>query len=174
MLGPFKKAKKIKILFVCRDNSIRSPVAEALVNHFFSDRHEAYSAGIEPVEINPYVAKSLAKIGIDISKQHSKNINEFRTMQFDVIITLCDYVKTFSDHFPKSKKHLHIGLKEYCVPICCDYARKFCSCFPEYKKHFNKQFQDLSEDDVSEEEIITYFSFLRERIFDWFEKEAIF
>lgn len=59
---------KIKILFVCKDNSVRSQIAEAMVNRFFAERHEAHSAGIEPIKINPYVVKSLAKISIDISK----------------------------------------------------------------------------------------------------------
>lgn len=165
---------KIKILFICKDNSVRSQIAEAIVNRFFAERHEAYSAGIEPAEINPYAVKSLAKIGIDISKQRSKNIKEFSAVKFDVIITLCDYAKTRCAYFPECKKYLHIGFKEYCVPICCDYAKKFPFCFPEYKKRLHKQPQDLSEDLASEEEIIIYFGFLREVIFDWFEKEAIF
>lgn len=162
--------EKKKILFICKDNSIHSQLAEAMVNHFFGERLKAYSAGLEPVQVNPCVAKSLAEIGIDIAKHYSKSVNEFKAMQFDVIITLCDYAKTFKAHFPKCKKQLHITFKECCVPICCDYARKFYSCFPEYRKQLPGQFKDST----SEEEITACFSHLREKIFDWFEKEAIF
>jgi len=42
-------------------------MAEAFLNKLYGDKYEAYSAGIEPKEINPHVVKAMAEIGIDIS-----------------------------------------------------------------------------------------------------------
>ncbi len=165
---------KIKILFVCKDNSVRSQIAEAIVNHFFGDRYEAHSAGIEPLEINPYLAKVMSKIGINISKQYSKGLKEFQEMEFDVIMTLCDYVLSCAPPLPKAREYLHINFKEHCLPVSCDYAGKLKFCLPESCEYLPKHFSKLSKDTASEEEIISYFHYLRERIFDWFEKEAIF
>ena len=47
----------IKVLFVCIHNSARSQMAEALLNKYGGDDFEAYSGGIEPGELNPYVVK---------------------------------------------------------------------------------------------------------------------
>ena len=66
-----------RVLFLCTHNSARSQMAEALVNHFWKDRFQAYSAGTEPGVVNPYAVKVMKEIGIDISDARSKNVNEF-------------------------------------------------------------------------------------------------
>ncbi len=53
-------------------------MAEALVNALHGDRYRAYSAGIEPTSINPYVINVMSEIGIDTSRQKSKSIKEFQ------------------------------------------------------------------------------------------------
>ena len=63
---------KTKILFVCIHNSARSQMAEAFVNTYFSDKFIAESAGLEPGTLNPLVVKSMAEVGIDISKNLTK------------------------------------------------------------------------------------------------------
>jgi arsenate reductase len=81
-------------------------MAEAIVNALHRDRYRAYSAGIEPTSINPYVVKALSEIGIDASKQKSKSINEFQGKNFDIVVTVCDHAKETCPFFP-GKTVLH-------------------------------------------------------------------
>jgi arsenate reductase len=78
-------------------------MAEALLNILHGDRYEARSAGITPTKINPYVVKAMAEIGIDISKNHSKNIEEFRGENFNYVVTVCDSAKEACPFFPGEK-----------------------------------------------------------------------
>ena len=92
-----------KVLFICTHNSARSQIAEALINNLYRDKYEAQSAGITPTEINPYVVKAMAEIGIDISKNRSKSIEEFRGENFNYVVTVCDNAKESCPFFPGEK-----------------------------------------------------------------------
>ena len=56
-----------RVLFLCTANSARSQMAEALVRKHAGAYLEAYSAGIEPGELNPLTVLALNEIGIDAS-----------------------------------------------------------------------------------------------------------
>jgi arsenate reductase len=82
---------KQRVLFLCTGNSTRSQMAEGLVNHFLSDTWEAYSAGTKPSGyVHPLAVEAMAELGIDISAQRSKSADEFREMDLDRVITVCD------------------------------------------------------------------------------------
>lgn len=82
---------KRRVLFLCTGNSARSQMAEGLVKHFLGDRWEAFSAGTHPTGyVHPLAVQAMAELGIDISGQRSKSVDEFRGWNFDVVITLCD------------------------------------------------------------------------------------
>lgn len=83
---------KIKILFVCIHNSARSQMAEAFVNACHDDKFYAESAGLEPGTLNPLVVKSMSEIGIDISKNLTKDVFTFfkEGRLYDYVITVCD------------------------------------------------------------------------------------
>ena len=85
--------KKKKVLFLCYHNSYRSQMAEGFLKAFFKDEYESFSAGIQPTSINPYAIEIMKEIGIDISDQYSKNVEEFQGKKFDYIVTVCDNVK---------------------------------------------------------------------------------
>jgi len=80
---------KQRILFLCTHNSCRSQMAEALANHFLSERFQAFSAGTEATRISPLATRVLAELGIDTSGLHSKTIDEFAGDSFDYVVTLC-------------------------------------------------------------------------------------
>jgi arsenate reductase len=66
-------------------------MADGLVNHFRGDRWEAFSAGTAPAGyVHPLAVKAMDEIGVDISAGYSKPVDEFRDVQFDVVITVCD------------------------------------------------------------------------------------
>lgn len=81
---------KKRVLFLCSGNSARSQMAEGLVNHFLGDRWEAYSAGTAPTgHVHPLAVQAMAELGIDISAQRSKSVDEFHDTVFDFVITVC-------------------------------------------------------------------------------------
>jgi len=83
---------KKRVLFLCSGNSARSQMAEGLVNHFLGDRWEAYSAGTAPTgHVHPLATQAMAELGIDISHQRSKAVDEFRDAEFELVITVCDH-----------------------------------------------------------------------------------
>ncbi|MFN2231013.1 MAG: arsenate reductase ArsC [Anaerolineae bacterium] len=80
-----------RVLFLCTGNSARSQMAEGLVNYFLGDTWEAYSAGTKPSGyVHPLAIEAMAELGIDISAQRSKSADEFREMELDRVITVCD------------------------------------------------------------------------------------
>lgn len=86
-------------------------MAEGLLNALHGDKYEAYSAGIQPSQINPYAIQAMKEIGIDISKQRSKSIEEFRGKKFDIVVTVCDQAKEACPFFPGGKK-FHKGFDD--------------------------------------------------------------
>lgn len=63
------------------------------MNILYGDKYVAYSAGIEPTKVDPYVIKVMAEIGIDISGYRTKSIQEFRTKHFNYVVIVCDDAK---------------------------------------------------------------------------------
>ncbi|PVX26938.1 MAG: low molecular weight phosphatase family protein [Candidatus Bathyarchaeum sp.] len=91
---------KKRILFLCTQNSARSQMAEGLLNAFYGDNYEGYSAGVTPTKVNPYAVKSMAEIGVDISRNRSKSIEEFRGENFNYVVTVCDNARETCPFFP--------------------------------------------------------------------------
>jgi len=103
---------KKRVLFLCIHNSSRSQIAEGLVNHYLGDRFQAYSAGTIATEVNPLAILALTELGIDISHQRSKTLEEFAGQQFDYVITVCN---SANEHFPlffDGVERVHIGFAD--------------------------------------------------------------
>ncbi|MFH1906445.1 MAG: arsenate reductase ArsC [Chloroflexota bacterium] len=82
--------EKRKVLFLCTGNSCRSQMAEAIANHRLGERWEAVSAGTKPAGyVHPKALAALAEIGIQHTG-HSKLADEFRGVDFDLVVTVCD------------------------------------------------------------------------------------
>jgi arsenate reductase len=82
---------KKRVLFLCAGNSCRSQMAEGLVNHFLGETWEAYSAGTRPTgAVHPLAVQAMAELGIDISGQRSKSLDEFHSAEFDLVVTVCN------------------------------------------------------------------------------------
>jgi arsenate reductase (thioredoxin) len=81
---------KRKVLFLCTGNSCRSQMAEAIVNARLDERWDAVSAGTKPTGyVHPKALAALAEIGI-LHNGRSKPVDEFRDVDFDLVITVCD------------------------------------------------------------------------------------
>jgi arsenate reductase len=79
-------------------------MAEAFLNKLCGDRYKAKSAGITPTQINHYVVKVMAEIGIDLSTRRSKSILEFQGKTFDFVVTVCDAAREACPFFPGEKE----------------------------------------------------------------------
>ncbi len=116
-------------------------MAEGLMNTLLGDQYEACSAGTEPYQVNPYAIKSMSEIDIDISTNLSKHIHEFKGMEFDYVITVCDS------------------------------ARERCPVFPGGSKHVHKGFTDPSREKGSDDQKLMAFRMVRDEIRDWIQKK---
>lgn len=96
-----------KILVLCTGNSCRSQLAEGYLRHFAGNKAEVYSAGVETHGVNPKAIAVMAEDGIDISGHTSNNMNEYRDVDFDYVITVCDNAKERCPFFPSSAQKFH-------------------------------------------------------------------
>ena len=84
---------KKRVLILCTGNSARSQMAEGLLRHDGGGRFEVESAGTKPGHVRAEAIAVMKEIGIDISGQRSKSVDEFAGRAFDHVITVCDNAK---------------------------------------------------------------------------------
>lgn len=82
--------RKWRVLFLCTGNSCRSQMAEGWANALHSKQVEAHSAGTSPHGLNPRAVQAMREAGVDISAHRSKHIDEFKNIDLDCIVTVCD------------------------------------------------------------------------------------
>lgn len=103
---------KVKVLFLCTGNSARSQIAEGYLRHVAGDRFEALSAGIEPKGLNPLAVEVMREIGIDISRQRSKDVVSLLGQHIPYVVTVCDNAKERCPIFPRTYKFLHWSFED--------------------------------------------------------------
>lgn len=106
------RSDKKKVLFVCTHNSARSQMAEAFLRFFYGNYYEALSAGTEPTGIHPLTIKVMAELGLDLTVQRSKSVDEFIGQEIDLVITVCDSAKEKCPFFPYGKKRIHYSFPD--------------------------------------------------------------
>ncbi len=79
------------ILVLCTGNSCRSQMAHGFLEKYAKDKAKTYSAGIETHGLNPGAVATMEKDGIDISSHTSNNVEEYKNIEWDFIITVCDH-----------------------------------------------------------------------------------
>jgi arsenate reductase len=112
-LKHFGEIMKKRILILCTGNSCRSQMAEGFLKSFDKNL-EVYSAGTKPAgKVNPNAIKVMNEVGIDLSKNHPKMVDQFLNDSFDYVITVCDNAKETCPVFiGKVGKQLHIGFED--------------------------------------------------------------
>jgi arsenate reductase len=100
------------ILVLCTGNSCRSQIAEGYLRQFAGDKAEVYSAGIETHGVNPRAIATMKEDGIDISAHTSNNINEYKGIDFDYVITVCDHAKESCPYFPTNAVKFHYNFPD--------------------------------------------------------------
>jgi arsenate reductase len=83
---------RFKTLFLCTGNSARSILAEYLLRKAGKGRFEVFSAGVNPKDAPHPIALAILRdnFQIDTSDARSKSVDEFKDVEFDFVITVCD------------------------------------------------------------------------------------
>ncbi|MBM3732858.1 MAG: arsenate reductase ArsC [Acidimicrobiia bacterium] len=76
------------VLFACTMNSIRSPMAEAILKHLHGKRIFVNSVGARRGEIDGFAVAVMEEIGIDLARHRSKSFAQLEDSSFDLIISL--------------------------------------------------------------------------------------
>jgi protein-tyrosine-phosphatase len=76
------------VLFACSENSIRSPIAAGLMQHFYGSRVFVSSAGVRTSDIDPFAVKVMEEIGIDVSRHKAQSFDELEDTSFDIVVSL--------------------------------------------------------------------------------------
>jgi arsenate reductase (thioredoxin) len=103
---------RTRVLILCTANSARSQMAEGLLRHDGGDRFEVVSAGTQPGRVRPEAIAVMRELGIDISRQRSKAVDEFIGQAFDDVITVCDTAKQNCPLFPGQTKVTHWSIED--------------------------------------------------------------
>jgi arsenate reductase len=132
-------SEKTTLMFLCTGNACRSQMAEGLTRELKGDLFDVYSAGIEAHGLNPRAVEVMKELGIDISDQYSKTVDELPEITFDYVVTVCDS------------------------------ARESCPLFTETTHLVHAGFDDPAAAEGTEEEIMAVFRRVRDEIRDFVE-----
>ncbi len=97
----------MKVLILCTGNSARSQMAEGILRRLAEGKIEVQSAGTRPSRVNPLAIQAMKEIGIDISGQRSKSVEEFTSQRFDAVITVCDNARESCPVLPGAPQRIH-------------------------------------------------------------------
>jgi protein-tyrosine-phosphatase len=76
------------VLFACTRNSIRSPMAEALLRHLWRQRIFVQSVGVRAGELDPFAVAVMDEVGISIEGHRPQSFEDLHDNSFDLIISL--------------------------------------------------------------------------------------
>jgi arsenate reductase len=100
------------ILVLCTGNSCRSQIAEGYLRLFAQGKAVIYSAGIETHGVNPKAIQVMAEDHIDISGHTSNHVDEYLSVPFDYVITVCDNANEACPFFPGQVKRFHYNFPD--------------------------------------------------------------
>lgn len=117
-------------------------MAEGLLRHEAGDRVEVESAGTRPSRVRPEAIAVMSELGIDISGQRSKAVDDFAGRSFDYVLTVCDH------------------------------ARESCPVYPGHTNRMHHSFEDPAATEGSEQDRLAAFRKVRDQIRDYLREFA--
>jgi protein-tyrosine-phosphatase len=102
----------LRVIFLCTYNSVRSQMAEGLLRHLGGNKYIVTSAGSQPRPIHPDAVSVMGKLGIDISQQRAKHLDEVKGRGFDIAITVCDRVREECKIYDFCESNLHWSIPD--------------------------------------------------------------
>lgn len=103
-----------KVLFLCTGNSARSQMAEAFLREYGGGDFEAFSAGLEPMQIRPLTRIVMEEVGLTLEGQYAKSVREYLGRQhFGYLVTVCDQAeKNCPSTFPGVGQRMHWSFED--------------------------------------------------------------
>lgn len=95
------------VLVLCTGNSCRSQLLHGYLAQQLGDQAAVYSAGVEVHGLNPRAVRVMAEDGVDIAHYTSNHVDEYATIPFDYVLTVCDHANEVCPVFPSSATKLH-------------------------------------------------------------------
>jgi arsenate reductase (thioredoxin) len=95
-----------RVLFMCTGNSCRSQMAEGLLRSLGEGKVDAFSAGTDPKPVHPLAKRVMDEIGIDLSTHRSKSLDEYRSQDFDYVISVCARAAEQCPVWPRSREQI--------------------------------------------------------------------
>ena len=101
------------ILVLCTGNSCRSHLAEGILKKELGDAFRIESAGSKPAGyVHPLAIKALEEIGIDVSGNRSKHLDEFLNDDIETVITVCGNADQACPVFPGQVNRHHFPFED--------------------------------------------------------------
>lgn len=126
-LGVPAQRKVDAVLFLCSMNTVRSPIAAALLRYVAGKSLYVASAGVRKGEFDGFAASVMEELGLDIAKHRARTIEEledFEGFNFDLIVTLSpeahhkalEYTRTLAasvEYWPTFDPSVEQGSREH-------------------------------------------------------------
>lgn len=87
-------------------------MAEGFARQMLPANWQVFSAGVRADGMNKYAMRVMKEIGIDLSRQYSKTLDDMKDIRPDVVVTLCDSAKKSCPVYPKAAIKEHWGLED--------------------------------------------------------------
>jgi arsenate reductase len=87
-------------------------MAEGLLRHLGENRFDAYSPGTEATRVRPEAVSVMWELGVDISGQESKTLEQYLGEPFEYVVTVCDDANEACPVFPGGKERLHWSFED--------------------------------------------------------------
>lgn len=107
-------------------------MAEGWARALRGDAIEAWSAGTRPHGLNPLAVRAMREVGVDISGQRSRHLDELRGVDFDLVVTVCDAARESCPVIHGAGRRLHAGFDD--PPRLAQDARSDDEAMPHYRR----------------------------------------
>src|SRR5262249_31271323 len=85
----------LKVLFLCETNGLHSLMAKALLSTIDSEHFEAVSACRSRGKLHPFTIEVMKEIGIDLSEESPKQLEDVKQDKFDYVIAFDDSTSAY-------------------------------------------------------------------------------
>jgi arsenate reductase len=139
-----------RILVLCTGNSARSQMGEGILKSLDA-RLEVQSAGTQPAaQVNPLAVRAMEEIGIDISGETPKNVEQFAAQSFDYVITVCgDADRNCPTFQGKVGRRVHIEFPDPALAAGSDEQRM--AVFRNVREDIRTKFTEFYQDTIRKE-----------------------
>jgi arsenate reductase len=135
-----------KVMFLCTANSCRSQMAEGFAKEFGKGLIEVHSAGLMAAGVQRRAIIVMKEVGIDISTQKSKEIDEDLLRKMDIVVTLCGNAEETCPWTPPQIKRIHWPIKDPVgtVGTEVEIMKEFRRARDEIKERVKKLIEEIS------------------------------